>query len=139
MFDRNNTNPEPKDNVDSSASNSSSLSGSSSGSNINFRFQGDIPEKEKVLLNNLGLSIASGHIVTGKIFWAKFNDNISDKELIENDFAVKVLIKEERKALERLSKKIWKRKNVYKNTDSPNIIKYYDVRECKTRFYIVME
>jgi hypothetical protein len=103
MFDKNNTNPEPKDNVDSSALNSSSLSGSSSGSNINFQFEGDIPEKEKVLLNNLGLSIASGHIVAGKIFRAKFNDKISDKELIEKYFAVKVLIKEERKALERLS------------------------------------
>jgi hypothetical protein len=63
MFNKNNTNPELKDNVDSSASNSSSLSGSSSGSNINFQFECDIPEEKKVLFNKLGLSIASGHNV----------------------------------------------------------------------------
>ncbi len=53
------------------------------------------------MLNKLGLSIASGHIVTEKIFRGKFNDKISDKGLIGKGFAVKVLIKEERKALER--------------------------------------
>ncbi len=35
-----------------------------------------------------------------KIFRGKFNDKISNKELIGKDFTVKVLIKEERKALE---------------------------------------
>ncbi len=94
MFIINNTNPELKDNVDSSALNSSSSSGSSSGSNINLQYGLE-------LLNKLGLSIDSGHINAGKIFRAKFNDEISDKELIEKDFTVKVLIKEERKALGR--------------------------------------
>jgi hypothetical protein len=42
----------------------------------------DIPEEDKVLLNKLGLSIASDHIVAGKIFRENFNDKISDKKLI---------------------------------------------------------
>jgi len=56
---------------------------------------------------------------------------------------VKVLIKEERKALERnpgdFLKKFEREKMFIKNLIHPNIIKYYDVKECKTRFYIVME
>jgi hypothetical protein len=66
MFIKNNTNPELKDNVDSSASKSSSSSGSSSGSNINLQYGLEFTEDEKVLLNKLELSIASGHIVAGK-------------------------------------------------------------------------
>jgi serine/threonine protein kinase len=53
------------------------------------------------------------------------------------------LIKEERKALERnpgdFLKKFEREKMFIKNLIHPNIIKYYDVKECKTRFYIVME
>ncbi len=61
-------------------SNSSSSSGSPSSSNINFQFEGDIPEEEKVLLNKLGLSIDSSHIVAGKYL----EENSTIKSRIKN-------------------------------------------------------